>query len=250
MATEKQIRGFTLSPPEDTDVLHTNKITGEDRSCTIGTLKANFLAAIPQDPTIGSLPTKAIVPGDKFIIEGSGGSAEYQVTLATLRVYFGNLFYPVGSIYENRTNSTNPSTLLGFGTWVRLRGRVRVGEGSSTDINGVEQNFPIGTTGGEYSHSLTEDEMPYHSHALFSREVIAPARKFSLGDRDAAVALNPSGTDGWNPWEGVSGPNHLNTGTTGKTGGYEGVPGGGSLHTPRHNNVQPYLVTYQWERVA
>ena len=28
--------------------------------------------------------------------------------------------YPVGSIYTNATNSTNPGTLLGFGTWTAL----------------------------------------------------------------------------------------------------------------------------------
>jgi len=35
--------------------------------------------------------------------------------------------HPVGSIYINATNSTNPATLLGFGTWVAFgAGRVPV----------------------------------------------------------------------------------------------------------------------------
>jgi hypothetical protein len=45
-------------------------------------------------------------------------------TLAAL----GNLFYPVGSIYTNATDATNPGTLLGFGTWTAFgAGRVPVG---------------------------------------------------------------------------------------------------------------------------
>ena len=44
-------------------------------------------------------------------------------TIATL----ANI-YPVGSIYMNASDSTNPATLLGFGTWVAFgAGRVPVG---------------------------------------------------------------------------------------------------------------------------
>ena len=33
--------------------------------------------------------------------------------------------YPVGSVYINASNGTNPATLLGFGTWERFgEGRV------------------------------------------------------------------------------------------------------------------------------
>jgi hypothetical protein len=40
----------------------------------------------------------------------------------------GNLLFPVGSIYTNATNATNPGTLLGFGTWTAFgAGRVAVG---------------------------------------------------------------------------------------------------------------------------
>ena len=36
--------------------------------------------------------------------------------------------YPVGSIYTNASNSTNPATLLGFGTWSAFAaGRVLIG---------------------------------------------------------------------------------------------------------------------------
>jgi hypothetical protein len=50
-------------------------------------------------------------------------TAFVQVTLAVK-----NELYPVGSIYTNATSSTNPGTLLGFGTWTAFgAGRVMVG---------------------------------------------------------------------------------------------------------------------------
>ena len=40
--------------------------------------------------------------------------------------------YPVGSIYINAASATNPTTLLGFGTWVEFgAGRVLVGQNAS-----------------------------------------------------------------------------------------------------------------------
>ena len=43
--------------------------------------------------------------------------------------------YPVGSIYINATNNTNPGTLLGFGTWVAFgAGRMMVGFNSSDPL--------------------------------------------------------------------------------------------------------------------
>jgi len=39
--------------------------------------------------------------------------------------------YPVGSGYISYTDSTNPSVILGFGTWVAVEGKVLVGKASS-----------------------------------------------------------------------------------------------------------------------
>jgi hypothetical protein len=45
------------------------------------------------------------------------------------------LLYPVGSIYTNATVSTNPATLLGFGTWTAFAaGRVMVGFNSGNAL--------------------------------------------------------------------------------------------------------------------
>lgn len=48
--------------------------------------------------------------------------------------------YPVGSQYVNFTDNTNPATLLGFGVWQAVAGRVTVGyDGSQTEFNAAEK---------------------------------------------------------------------------------------------------------------
>lgn len=41
--------------------------------------------------------------------------------------YLKNLLYPIGTVYTNYSDSTNPGTLFGFGTWVAIEGEVVVG---------------------------------------------------------------------------------------------------------------------------
>ena len=50
----------------------------------------------------------------------TANDAQTQVTAAIVNA----LVYPVGSIYFNAAVATNPATLLGFGTWIRLMRQV------------------------------------------------------------------------------------------------------------------------------
>jgi len=120
--------------------------------------------------------------------------------------------YPVGSIYINAAVSTNPGTLLGFGTWAAFgAGRVIVG------LNAADSDFDTAQeTGGAKTHTLTIDEMPSHNHS---------------------VTMSTSDTDNNNLSEGdTSGTSSFTTSST----------GGGSAH----NNLQPYIVAYMWRRTA
>ena len=68
------------------------------------------------------------------------------------------LVFPIGSTYITQTD-VNPSTILRFGTWERLKGKVILGlDENDTDLS------PIGKTGGEKQHTLTVSEMPSHNH--------------------------------------------------------------------------------------
>ncbi len=122
--------------------------------------------------------------------------------------------YPVGSIYCNKAVSTNPATLFGFGTWVALQGKVIVG------LDPTQTEFDVlGETGGEKTHTLVTAEMPVHTH-----------------DMKAS-----SGSGGGPPWISTQGTGSANdvTVVSASTGG-DGA----------HNNLQPYLVAYMWERTA
>jgi len=121
--------------------------------------------------------------------------------------------YPVGSIYINANNSTNPSSLLGFGSWSRFgEGRVLVSQ-DSTDAD----FDAIGETGGEKAHQLTEAEMPSHRHSITAQDTNTPAGS------------------------------QLSGGTNGDNGkDYTDYTGGGNSH----NNLQPYITVYMWVRTA
>lgn len=71
-----------------------------------------------------------------------------------VKVNILNSCYPKGSIYMSM-DSTSPSTLFG-GTWEPLdEGRVLIG---------CNDTYSAGSTGGEFTHTLTVDEMPTHTH--------------------------------------------------------------------------------------
>ena len=63
--------------------------------------------------------------------------------------------FPVGSIYTSYNVSTSPASLLGFGTWSRIQGRMLIGASST---------YSATSTGGAATHTLTVSEMPTHTH--------------------------------------------------------------------------------------
>jgi hypothetical protein len=124
--------------------------------------------------------------------------------------------YPVGSIYINATDDTNPEPLLGFGTWSAFgAGRVPVGfDSGDTDFDTAEE------TGGDKTHTLTTDEMPSHNHTAGGA---------------AARVLQQNGSGNL---EGTYSNAHTIQNLQ--------AAGGGSAH----NNLQPYIVVYMWKRTA
>ena len=139
--------------------------------------------------------------------------------------------YPVGSLYINKTSSTNPATLLGFGTWVALTGIGLVGVGTGTDSNGNTQTFTAGTQVGEYVHTLVVGEMPAHSHTDSGHvhQYVPSPNVGNTGTGGNAYAEQLIGT--------------ANTGTG--QANIQNTGGGGS-----HNNVMPVVGVYIWYRSA
>ena len=140
--------------------------------------------------------------------------------------------YPVGSIYTNATNSTNPGTLLGFGTWVAFgAGRVMVGfNGSDPLFDAAEE------TGGSkdaivvsHTHSLTQSP---HTHTT----TLNVWRGSNAGNTGAA-------------WGGGDRQDATNvTNTSASTSISISVDSTGSSGT--NANLQPYITCYFWKRTA
>lgn len=124
--------------------------------------------------------------------------------------------YPVGSIYIS-VNSTSPQTLFG-GTWEAIQGKFLLGQSSA---------HTAGSTGGEETHTLTFDEMPEHTHPMYSG--------------------NAGGDSEWTPDEGAY---LVDSVTQKKTTWWARLgmsyAGGGNAH----NNMPPYLAVYMWKRTG
>lgn len=126
-----------------------------------------------------------------------------------------DLFYPIGSYYETSNSSFDPNTTWG-GTWVlESGGNFHIAAGNG---------YPVGTTGGEATHTLTTDEIPAHSHT------VAVAYPFTAGGAKPFVPYASN--------------------TTEYGSGYSNVvkTSGGSGHA--HNNIPPYVAVNRWHRTA
>jgi hypothetical protein len=146
-------------------------------------------------------------------------------TTAFIKNILSDIIYPVGSIYTSATISTNPNTLLGFGTWAAFgAGRVLVGNGSG---------FTAGATGGSadavvvsHTHTATVTD-PGHQHTYTAHLNTGASGPVSLDDRMPLQTNNTSTAT-----TGIS----VSNSTTGVSG--------------TNANLQPYVVVYMWNRTA
>ena len=168
--------------------------------------------------------------------------------------------YPVGSIYINAGSSTNPATLLGFGTWEAFgAGKVLVGlNGSDTDFDTLEETGGAktvsaagsisGTVGGT---ALTEAQMPKHYHQMRGpNNITAPQN-----DQGTSFGIYGGGT----PDDGAQQYGTFSTGGGAASGGTATGTANGESHTHSFSGtftgsatsvVQPYVVVKMWKRTA
>jgi microcystin-dependent protein len=140
--------------------------------------------------------------------------------------------YPIGSIYTNASVSTNPGTLLGYGTWAAFgAGKVMVGlDSGQTEFDTLEE------TGGAKTHTLSSGEMPSHTHTQ-------DAHSHTLNRIEVKSNQNFTGT-GNNPLNDAgAATGYASTSSVAATN--QNTGGGGA-----HNNLQPYIVVYMWKRTA
>ena len=166
-----------------------------------------------------------LVKGAYVIIDGkeyevhmpqySGKTPLSSENLNKMQVEILKTMLPVGSRDVTQDN-TNPSEILGFGTWARLKGKVCLGlDEDDADFN------TIGKTGGEKTHTLTKNEMPNHNHNIITWNNYNSGTM--TGVKVAKTIDNADGSSSSS--QPISGA------------------GGGEAH----NNLQPYTVVgYMW----
>jgi hypothetical protein len=141
--------------------------------------------------------------------------------------------HPVGSIYINATNATNPGTLLGFGTWTAFgAGRVPVGFDSGNVLFDTAEE-----TGG-----VADATLPSHTHTATST-VTDPGHAHTYDRPLGQVGYDQGGS------QSVPYPSSTSTGsaftsiTVATTNASAGTSG-------TNANYQPYITVYMWKRTV
>ncbi|EAX81818.1 hypothetical protein TVAG_220660, partial [Trichomonas vaginalis G3] len=162
------------------------------------------------------------------IVDGNG-FINVKHELQTMKTQVLETIYPIGSIYTSM-NSTNPASVLGFGTWQQIVDKFLYCANSSNQTGGSkkikEANLPAhthtGTTNfsGDHSHSLRDHPL-YNSDYKAGNDVLSPS-------------YNNSAKKTFRPTE--PGGNHSHTFTTNPTGS-------GADYMP------PFVTVFAWYRV-
>lgn len=72
-----------------------------------------------------------------------------------------SVIYPVGTVYANRLDNTNPGTLFGIGVWASAgTGRVLIGAGTGVDASGLSVVISASACGGSYTKTLVQANLP------------------------------------------------------------------------------------------
>jgi len=179
-------------------------------------------------PTFTGTPT--LPTGTVAVTQANGSNTTTIATTAFVQAAIA-LLYPVGSIYTNASVSTNPATLLGFGTWTAFAaGEVMVGFDSSNALFDT-----AGERGGSADAIVVS-----HTHTA----TVTDSGHTHTGNVIGAL----SGGGGLE--EGGGSPNYqfgnnIVSATTGIS-----VTNASTGSSGTNANYQPYITVYMWKRTA
>ena len=182
-------------------------------------------------PTFTGTPT--LPTGTIAVTQTFGNSSTAISTTAFVQAALAAI-YPVGSVYTNATSSTNPGTLLGFGTWTAFgAGRVPVGFDSTNVLFDTAEE-----TGGTanaalvtHTHTATSTVTdPSHTHSVIYGVISGSGITGGGGSGTVSTVTTESATTG------------VTVATT------TAAPAGAVSAT--NANYQPYITVYMWKRTA
>lgn len=180
-------------------------------------------------PTFTGSPV--LPTGTTGVTQSSGNSSTALATTAFVQAAIA-LLYPVGSIYTNATSSTNPATLLGFGTWTAFgAGRVMVGFNASNALFDTAEETGGSADAITVSHTHTATSTvtdPTHNHSYTQPSPGTYVQNINGTGQGAVAGTTGSASTGISVSTSIS--------TTGSSG--------------TNANYQPYITVYMWKRTA
>lgn len=201
--------------------------------------------------TWGNPTSDSKVPSEKLAKDSLDTKANSNHTHTSNQVTdLINTIYPVGSIYMS-VNSTNPSVLFG-GTWEQIK---------DTFLLATGDTYANGSTGGEATHTLTENEMPSHTHIQNSHNhtqnahnhtqnphshTIGSLARYTISGKGAAAVGDGYGNTQNYHTGSTTATNNEATATNNPQTATNQNTGGGQAH----NNMPPYLAVNIWKRTA
>lgn len=203
--------------------------------------------------------------GASSLVVTPGTNTSYWIKL---KDYLANPLaaYPVGSYYMS-SNSTSPAVLFG-GTWTQIQNRFIYAAGSG---------YPVNSTGGSATKSLSTDNLPSHNHSCGS----AGSHTHTRGTMNITGSVtNTDGYEGWGYADSFANSGALtmtakNMPDGANDSGYSGGAGyqltfdaskswtGATSSNGSHSHtigstgkgtafsvMPPYIVAYVWRRTA
>lgn len=211
----------SLSPGDPLKILKGTEINTEFVNIAVAVATKADLAS----PTFTGTPT--LPTGTIAVTQSAGTNSTTVATTAFVQAAIATLF-PVGAIYT-AVVSTNPGTLLGFGTWTAFgAGRVMVGFDASNALFDTAEE-----TGGSADAVVVS-----HTHTA---TVTDPGHAHTYTRYASQQIQSGSATPCW------TGDSTQNTGTatTGIT-----VANSTTGTSGTNANYQPYITVYMWKRTA
>ena len=184
--------------------------------------------------------TDVVLLGTPTAPTASSGTNSTQIATTAYVTTALRAAYPIGSIYIS-TVSTNPSTLLGFGTWVAF--------GTGRMLISADGTYTAGSTGGSATTTLSVSNLPSHTHSATS-SVSDPGHfhttswnninDFNQGGQAPGTEQYPDDT------QGSFGINTDTKSTGISVSTSISNTGSGTAVT----TISPYIAVYMWNRTA
>jgi len=187
----------------------------------------NYMASATLPSATLSSPT---MTGTPIAPTASPGTNTTQVATTAFVTAGLAAAYPVGAIFLS-TVSTNPSTLLGFGTWVAY--------GTGRMLISADATYTAGSTGGAATTTLITANLPSHSHTA---TVTDPGHTHTHNAQQQNTGHQLAGGGSFTVFPTAA---TINSATTGITVTNSSTGSGTAATT-----ISPYIAVYMWNRTV